>query len=148
MGVAVMGEFFIDMSLIHKEGSPEEERDSRVFSADPDICISDAWEVCTSQWQLSQYDFSRIRESGDSHLTCSHYSLSPFISFWPSGCRSGVIIIIMWFLKTLHRQMCHCILVSRGTKCNPAVETTFACTVNLNISNSKCHPFLKKQDSQ
>lgn len=56
-----------------------EAAERHVASTDSDICISNAWEVCMSQWQLSQYDVSRIAESGDSPLTCSHYRLSPFI---------------------------------------------------------------------
>lgn len=81
MGVAVMGEFFIDVSLIHEEGSPER-REAAVYSA---WILTSAYQMHERSVGLNDSSVNMISAASqsqvNSHLTYSHYCLSPFISF-------------------------------------------------------------------
>lgn len=77
MGVGVMGEFFIDMSLIHKEGSPER-RETVEYSA----------QILTSAYQIHERPVglndrpvntiqphqTQVTPASLTHITNSHHS--------------------------------------------------------------------------
>lgn len=78
MGVDVMGEFFIDMSLIHEVGSPES-RETVVYSAQT---LTSAYQMHERSVGLSDSSVNMISAASESqvtptsltHITASHNS--------------------------------------------------------------------------